>query len=105
MRSIASAIIRQKCGPYIRHGDTVAFVKKPFLDRYAMAKRIGALASETKSLRTFCTETGVGISTMSKLVNGRAPGVTVEVLLRICATKSVRLEWLVFGTGEIKRRP
>ncbi len=75
-------------------------------DAVAMGKRIEDLALRRGlSLRDIGTLAGVGISTMSRIVNGRMPLVSVEIVVRLCIALDVRLEWLVLDTGPIKRPP
>ncbi len=83
---------------------TLEFMHDHVFDARAMGKRIESLSLKSGlSLRDIGTRARVGISTMSRIVNGRMPLVSVEVVVRICEALDVRLEWVVFGTGAVKR--
>ncbi len=75
-------------------------------DLRALGARVQATANARGlSLRQTGSLADVGISTMSRIVNGEMPFVSVEIVVRLCVALDVRLEWLVFGTGPIKRPP
>ncbi len=92
----------RRCGPFVGGGATLCS-DMPF-DPKAMGKRIENLAlTRGVSLRHIGEEAGVGISSMSRLVNGQTKLVSVEVVVRLAESLGVSLEWLVLG--DVKRRP